>query len=63
MLQKLILYIKTYYYFAVTTTVASVLVQIIYFAASAFKYIGFHFIFEILPLMFAGLGERVMVFR
>ncbi|KAJ8720019.1 hypothetical protein PYW07_012062 [Mythimna separata] len=57
--KKLINYIKTYYYFAVTTTVASVLVQIIDFAASVSSRMGFYMVFEVLPLMFAALTIQV----
>lgn len=57
--KKLILYIKIYYYFAVTTTVASALVQVIDFAASVSSRMGFYMVFEVLPLMFAALTIQV----
>ncbi|XP_021184426.2 uncharacterized protein LOC110372188 [Helicoverpa armigera] len=57
--KKLILYIKTYYYFAVTTTVASVLIQILDFAVSVSSRMGFYMVFEVLPLMFAALAIQI----
>ncbi|KAF9823381.1 hypothetical protein SFRURICE_006594 [Spodoptera frugiperda] len=57
--KKLLTYIKIYYYFAVTTTVASCLVQIIDFAVAVSTRSGVYMIFEVLPLMFASLSIQI----
>ncbi|CAH0625271.1 unnamed protein product [Chrysodeixis includens] len=47
-------YIKAYYYFAITTTVAAILVQLIDFAAASSSHMGMYMMFETMPLMLAG---------
>ncbi|CAH1637051.1 unnamed protein product [Spodoptera littoralis] len=57
--KKLITYIRVYYYFALTTTVASCLVQILDFTIAVSTRVGLYMIFEVLPLMFASMSIQI----
>ncbi|XP_075977238.1 uncharacterized protein LOC142977306 [Anticarsia gemmatalis] len=57
--RKLMSYIKAYYYFALTTIVATVLVQIIDFATALNNGMRFYTFFEIGPLLLAALCIQI----